>query len=59
LLDVFKITTPGDYELRVQLRLVQSAKDASGNFRYPVMVLPQAITRVRITAKDLASLAQQ
>jgi len=59
LLDVFKVTTPGDYELRVQLRLVQSAKDASGNFRYPVMVLPQAITRVRITAKDLASLVQQ
>jgi hypothetical protein len=53
LLDVFKITQPGDYELHVQLRLIQSAKDVSGNFHFPVMVLPETVTRIHIGAKEL------
>jgi hypothetical protein len=57
ILDAFEIKNPGKYELHVQVRLVKSWKYGSATTLYPVIVLPEAISKVRITEKDLKGVA--
>jgi len=59
LLDVFKIAKPGNYELHVQLRLVQSAKDVSGKFHFPITALPEAVAKIKVNAEDLKEMASK
>ena len=45
--DAFKITERGEYELHLQLRLVQIGTDSSGKYHYPVTWLPEVVTKVQ------------
>lgn len=51
--DVFFIRSPGDYVLHVQMRLVQIAKDSSGNIHYPQTWLHEVVRTVHISAENL------
>lgn len=51
--DTFKITRSGNYELHVQLRLFQPAKDVFGNFHFPAVDLPETVIPVYIDSRDI------
>jgi len=42
------ITEPGEYELYLQMRLVQIGKDKSGQIYYPITWLPEVTTKIQI-----------
>jgi hypothetical protein len=46
--DAFKITQPGEYRLSIQVRLIQHAKDSSGNSHYLVHWLPPTGTTIHV-----------
>lgn len=52
--DAFEITEPGEYELHLQLRLVQVGTDKSGKFYYPVTWLPEVVAKVQIRPEDIS-----
>ena len=52
--NAFQIAEAGEYELHLQLRLVQIAKDSSGKFCYPVTWLPEVTAKVQIQPKDIS-----
>jgi hypothetical protein len=52
--DAFEIKKAGEYELHLQLRLVQVGKDDSGKIYYPVTWLPEVVTKVQIRPEDIA-----
>jgi hypothetical protein len=51
--DAFEIKEAGEYELHLQMRLVQVGKDSSGKLHYPVTWLPEVAIKVHITQEDL------
>lgn len=51
--DAFDIKEPGEYELHLQLRLIQVGIDSSGKLHYPVTWLPEVAIKVHITQEDL------
>jgi len=46
--EAFAITASGEYELHLQMRLVQIGKDRFGTAHYPVTWLPEAVIKVQI-----------
>jgi len=52
--DAFEIKKAGEYELHVQLRLIQVGKDSSGKIYYPVTWLPEVVAKIHIRPEDIA-----
>jgi len=48
LYDAFEITQDGEYELHLQVRLIQVGKDTSGKFHFPVTWLPEVVVKFTI-----------
>jgi hypothetical protein len=53
--DAFDIEEAGEYELHLQMRLVQIGTDSSGKFHYPVTWLPEVVAKIQIQPEDIAS----
>jgi hypothetical protein len=53
--DAFEIKHPGEYELHLQMRLVQIGKDSSGKIHYPVTWLPEVVAKVQITPEGVSN----
>lgn len=51
--DAFQIIKPGEYELHLQVRLIQTGQDSSGKLHYPVNWLPEVVTKVQIAPEDI------
>lgn len=51
--DVFEIKKPGDYELHLQMRLIQTDQDSSGKLHYPVTWLPEVVVKVQVDPEDI------
>ena len=51
--DVFEIKEAGEYELHLQLRLVQVGIDRFGNVHYPVTWLPEVVVKVQVRSEDI------
>jgi hypothetical protein len=51
--DAFTIRKPGDYQLHLQMRLIQVGKDPSGKLHYLVTWLPEVTAKVAIQLKDI------
>ncbi len=51
--DLFIIETPGEYELHLQLRLIQVGADSSGKLCYPISWLPEVVAKVQIRQEDV------
>jgi len=49
----FEIKNPGNYELHLQMRLIQTGQDSSGKFHYPVTWLSEVVTKIKITPEDV------
>jgi hypothetical protein len=52
--DAFEIKEAGEYELHLQMRLVQIGQDSSGKLHFPVTWLPEVIAKVQITPEDVS-----
>lgn len=51
--DAFEIKEAGEYDLHLQLRLVQVGTDSSGKKHYPVTWLPEVAIKVEIRPEDI------
>lgn len=51
--DTFALSKPGDYNLHLQMRLIQVGKDPSGKLHYLVTWLPEVTAPVRVQLKDI------
>ena len=51
--DIFQIKMPGEYELHLQMRLIQKGQDSSGKIYYPVTWLPEVAVKVQISPEDI------
>jgi hypothetical protein len=51
--NAFKIEKPGDYDLHLQMRLVQSAQDKSGKLHFLITWLPEVVVKIHITRADI------
>jgi len=52
--EAFEIKEAGEYELHLQLRLVQVGTDSSGKKHYPVTWLPEVAIKVQIRPEDIS-----
>lgn len=52
--DAFEIKAAGEYELHLQMRLIQVAKNGSGKFYYPVSWLQEVVAKFEIYPEDLS-----
>jgi hypothetical protein len=52
--DAFEIKTAGEYELHLQMRLIQVGIDSSGKFYYPVTWLREVVAKVEIRPEDIS-----
>jgi hypothetical protein len=49
----FQIRNPGEYTLRLRMRLIQLRMDASGHRYFPVGWLPEVVAKVQIRPEDI------
>jgi hypothetical protein len=52
--DAFEIKAAGEYELHLQIRLIQVGLDNFGKFYYPITWLPEIVAKVQILPHDIS-----
>jgi len=50
---LFRINAPGEYTLHLSLRLITSKRDSNGQFYFPMVWMPEVITKVQFMPEDL------
>ena len=53
--DAFEIKVAGEYELHLQMRLIQVGKDGSGKLYYPITWLPEVVAKIQIRPEEILS----